>query len=147
MHVLFVSRVAHSLVSRMLEIHTGTELSRFLSVPFLNGDDCGPWLRLLCPLLLLSFLCLLPRCLASTSSSFRGYTSHAWMRHVLHVARGSGTSSKSFLGQLRPWNCCSSPHLDKLLFSRSQTAPRSTRVGQPYWAEAEIAEELSIAAP
>lgn len=83
--------------------------------------------------------CLLPRCLAALSHRSGEKSSHAWMRHVLHVARRSGTTSESFLGQLRPRNRCSSPHLDKLLLSRSQTAPRSTRVGQPYWAEAEPA--------
>lgn len=122
------SRVVHTLISRMFQ--QPREPSHFPSVSFPSDeDDYGQWLRLLCPLLLLiSFLPLLPRL---ATPHIPNPTSHAPLRHALHVAKGPGTPRKSFLGQsLR----CSSPHLDKLLFSSTQSAPRSTWVGQPYWA-------------
>lgn len=75
----------------------------------------------------------------------RNPTSHACLRHVLHVTKSPGTSWKSFLGQLRPLIRSGSPHLDKLLLSgprRRQGRPGSA---SPTRLRLNQLEELSMA--
>lgn len=139
------SRVAHALIFRTLLIHESEKSRRIffrclfsMKIIAASGSDCSALFSFFFPS---SVFCHAWRHLFIISNP----SSHARLRHVLHVAENPGTSRKSFLGQFRSRTRCSSPHLDKPLLSRSQIAPRSTRVGQPYWAEAEPAEELSVA--
>lgn len=133
------SRVTQALVSRTL--HNAREQkdpTHFISVSFLTDVDCGQWLRLPCPLLLIFFRCLLPRCSAASFHHSKPIFTCLLAartacdkkpRHILEV----------LFGPASPPNSERQSTSGQAALVGSQMAPRSTWVGQPYQAEAEPA--------
>lgn len=139
------SRVTKALISRSL--HNAREQkdpTHFISVSFLTDVDCGQWLRLPCPLLLIFFLCLLPRCFAAPSHhSKSNFTCLLAARTACD--KRPGTSWKSFLGQFRPLIWCGSPHLDKLLLPGPRWRQGRPESASPTRLRLNQLEELSMA--
>lgn len=72
-------------------------------------------------------------------------TSHACLRHVLHVTKGPAHPGSPFWASLRPLIRCGSPHLDKLLLPGPRWRQGRPESASPTRLRLNQLEELSMA--